>query len=115
MDYNMVKEICRVNKISLQDLATEIGMSPEGLKRSMESDSLAARYIIPLCKSLYITPNRLFGYGESDIFIQNGINNTQNNKTTVINELTDKLQETESQLLRAEARIDKLLKLLEQK
>lgn len=109
MDYNMVKEICRVNKISLQDLATEIGMSPEGLKRSMESDSLAARYVVPLCKSLCISPNKLFGYPNlSATQTQNGgVGNTQ-----IMESGMAALQE---QLREKDKQIDKLLILLEKK
>lgn len=80
MSYSDLRQILATNQISLQMFASEIGLTPEGLKRGLDKQSLAMRYIIPLCKSLCITPNRFFGISDGgNSQVQNGgLGNTQN-------------------------------------
>ena len=121
MDYKIIKDICRVNKIELKTIAAEIGLSPEGFKRAVEQGSLSARFILPLCRSLGITPNKLFGVGiEKQYISPTAINQTQiggNNNKQEYNGADNKillklLKDKDAELTRANIRIDNLLKML---
>ena len=115
MNYETIKEICRVNKISIGTICEEIGITMNGLKRGIDEGGLGIKYVIPLCKALCTTPNRLFGFTESDVFIQSGIGNTQNNKSISNNSVSEKLDDLEFQLTRERRHVDELLKLLANK
>lgn len=109
MDYGIIREICRVNKISLQTVAKEAGLTAEGLKRGFERDSLAVKYILPICKSLCISPNRLFGYEEQ----RKTVNQTQTGgvgNTQIVQEGFSALHE---QLQEKDRQITKLLYIME--
>lgn len=69
MIYDNLKEICRVNKISLVSICREIGISQSGLKKGMCNGSLAIRFILPLCESIHISPNKLFGIEDGKNYI----------------------------------------------
>lgn len=110
MDYEQFKNICRINKIAMQDLADEIGMTQDGLKKGLLSGGLAIRYVLPLCKLLAMTPNRFFGIEEKTTTSQTqngGVGNTQ-----IMESGMAALQE---QLREKDKQIDKLLILLEKK
>lgn len=80
MSYSDLRQILATNQIPLQMFAAEVGLTPEGLKRGLDKQSLAMRYVVPICKSLCITPNRFFGISEGGSKqVQNGgLGNTQN-------------------------------------
>jgi len=80
MNYNELRKIMAVNQISVQSFADEVNITPEGFKRGIEKQSLAIRYVVPICKALCITPNQLFDYAEKQICKQTqngGVGNTQ--------------------------------------
>lgn len=65
MTYNELKNHCNLIHISVSDLCREIDITIDGLKKGIVNESLALRYVLPLCKSLGIEPNQFFGVGES--------------------------------------------------
>ena len=119
MIYDNLKEICRVNKISLVSICREIGISQSGLKKGMCNGSLAIRFILPLCESIHISPNKLFGIEDGKNYINQtqigGNNNVQQVTSSEYFKLLDDYQDKCSQLSRAERRVDELLKLLAEK
>ena len=110
MNYEYVKEVCRVNHISLRTICKEVGISMDGLKRGMENDSLAARYIMPLCKSINTTPNLLFNIKDGQNYgtqTQNGgVGNTQIMESGMA-ALQEQLREKDKQISRLLSIIEK--------
>ena len=110
MDYEEFKNICRINKIAMQDIAAEIGLTQDGLKKGLLSGGLGIRYLLPLCNALAMTPNRFFGIQEKTTTSQTqngGVGNTQ-----IMEDGTTTLQE---QLREKDKQIDRLLTLLEKR
>lgn len=110
MNYNNLKEICRVNKISIQMVASETGVTLDGLRKGLERESLAIRFVVPLCKALCITPNQFFNMDDAAKSYQTqngGFGNTQIMSSNA-NTLADQLREKDKQ-------IQRLLDLLEKK
>ena len=119
MIYNELKEICRINKISLQLVASEVGITQDGLKRGIDKQSLAIRYVVPLCQSLCITPNQFFGEAEpiKRNIQQNqtgGVGNTQT-MNVGLSALQHQLVEKDRQLAEKDRQIARLLDLLNKK
>ncbi len=128
MNYDELKEICRVNKISLQTIASETGVTMNGLKRGIEQQSLAIRYVIPLCKSLCMTPNRMFGIPEDARTVTQTQNGGRNN-TQIYDSNGEKIKSLEDEIVRlkealedekdrnkvAEMRINKFIDILNNK
>ena len=114
MEYEDIKAICRMNKISVQTIASEVGLSLDGLKRGFIAKSIAMKYIPQLCKSLCVTPNRLFGFEDHKQTIQQtqngGVGNSQIAGTDT-EALRQQLAEKDAQISRLlgiiESRIDK--------
>ncbi len=117
MTYNDLQNIAFEKKITVQSIASHIGMTYRGMKTSFENQTLPIRSVSALCEYLGITPNRFFNWKEpktnnihnNNSNIQNGgVGNIQNADATTIAALQDQLRVKDEQ-------IAKLLNLLADK
>ena len=102
MNYNELRKIMAVNQISVQSFADEVQITPEGFRRGMDRQSLAIRYVVPICKALCITPNQLFDFADNKTTTQTqngGVGNTQI-VDTGITALQEQLKEKDRQIAR---------------
>ena len=102
MDYEQFKNICKTNKIVMQNLAAAIGLTQDGLKKGLISGGLGIRYLVPLCNELSMTPNRFFGVPEQQTTTQTqngGVGNTQIVEAG-ITALQEQLKEKDRQIAR---------------
>lgn len=74
MNFSELKTRCEHAHVSALKVAEEIGLSYEGLKKGITNGSLAIRFVVPLCKSLGISPNELLGVPDKtgNSQVQNG-------------------------------------------
>lgn len=110
MNYNELTFLAKEKKITMSQLAKEIGMTLTGLKPSIEKGTFPINKVDPLCKVLGITPNDFIGWdapaiGSGNYAAHIGGDNTQNSNE-VIAALKDQLKEKDRQ-------IDRLLKVVE--
>lgn len=111
MDFNELKRHCASMRVSVLKIAEETGITYDGLKQGITKQSLALRYVLPLCQALCITPNHFFGIPDKPQKqqVQNGgRNNSQYMDSEAISAL-------ESQLIAKDRQIERLLELLAQK
>lgn len=110
MDYNDLQILLKQKDLLLENVCQEIGITTDGLRKGIKNNSLALRYVKPLCYALGISPNEFVGWKSADsssgIYASNisGVN-TQNSDEA-IKALKDQLNEKDKQ-------INKLLALLE--
>ena len=103
LNFNELKHHCAIIKISATNVAAEVGLSLEGLKKGIVNGSLALRCVLPLCQSLGITPNQFFGIPDTapKQQVQNGgSHNKQFMDTTTIAALESQLAEKDKQISR---------------
>lgn len=62
MNYNKLKITAESKNYMIKDLAAELGMTPNGLKRSVEANNLTMEKVAMLCKILDISPNEFFDW-----------------------------------------------------
>lgn len=62
MNYNKLKITAESKNYMIKDLAAELGMTPNGLKRSVEANNLTIEKVTMLCKILDISPNEFFDW-----------------------------------------------------
>ncbi len=62
MNYNELKFIAESKNYMIKDLAAELEMTSNGLKRSIEGNNLTMEKITRLCQLLGITPNEFFSW-----------------------------------------------------
>lgn len=101
MTFSEIKQNCVKAKVSITTVAEESGLTYEGLKRGINTESLAIRYIPGLCKSLGITPNDFFGYQNEHAITQTqngGIGNTQFMDAGAVSILQDQLKKKDEQI-----------------
>lgn len=111
MNFSELKQHCINMHVPIQQVAVEAGITYDGLKKGLSNDSLALRYVLPLCQALCITPNRFFGIPDKPQKqqVQNGgRNNSQYMDSDAVSAL-------EAQLVAKDKQIEKLLELLAQK
>lgn len=101
MTYNELRVFCAKMRVPVDKIAEESGLTFFGLKNGLTKESLALRYILPLCKALCISPNEFFGV--SDITpkqqIQNGgRNNRQVMDGTAVAALEQQLRAKDEQI-----------------
>lgn len=108
MTYNELTFLAKEKKITMSQLAVEIGFSRGGFKDSIEKRTIPWDKILSLCQILGISPNELLGWSSpmgGNYAAHIGGSNTQNSNE-VISALSDQLKEKDRQ-------IDRLLKILE--
>lgn len=64
MNYNKLKITAESKNYMIKDLAAELGMTPNGLKRSVEANNLTMEKVTMLCKILDISPNEFFDWND---------------------------------------------------
>lgn len=72
MNYNEVKFIAESKNYMIKDLAAELGMTSNGLKRSIEKSNLTMEKITTLCRLLEISPNEFFSWTDGCGITSNG-------------------------------------------
>lgn len=60
MTYDRIKEICEFNKITVSDVAKELGMTSTGFRQSIVNQTLPIRFVLPLTKILCVSLNDFF-------------------------------------------------------
>lgn len=65
MDLQLIKFLAKDNKITIKDLSQKIGMSEQGLHRSIRTNSIAAEYLERIAKYFGVSVGVF--YGEKDI------------------------------------------------
>lgn len=108
MTYNELTFLAKEKKITMSQLAVEIGFSRGGFKDSIEKRTMPWDKILSLCHILCISPNELLGWEAApggNYAAHIGGSNTQNS-TEAITALSAQLKEKDRQ-------IDRLLKIVE--
>lgn len=111
MTYNELTFLAKEKKITMSQLAVEIGFSRGGFKDSIEKRTMPWDKILSLCQILGISPNELLGWETATVPVNGNYashvsgGNTQNSNETIA-ALSDQLKEKDKQ-------IDRLLKILE--
>lgn len=104
MNYNELTFLAKDRKITLADLAEQIGLTRQGLQSTIERGTFPTNKVLPLCQILGITPNEFFGWdaplpvgGNYASHVSGG--NTQNSNEA-IKALRDQLKEKDKQINR---------------
>lgn len=108
MNYNEIAFLAKEKKITLANLAEQLGITRQGLQTTIERGSFPINKVVPLCQILGISPNELLGWETApggNYAAHIGGSNTQNS-TEVITALSAQLKEKDRQ-------IDRLLKIVE--
>lgn len=117
MDYNDLQIVLKQKGLQLDDLCKDVGITVDGLRKGFKNNSLALRYIKPLCIALGITPNELIGWetavGGSNIYAANisGVNNQNSGEAIVA--LKDELKEQRAIIKEKENQINRLITIIE--
>lgn len=78
MKYSDIKKVAESKRILLKEVADLLGVTANGLKYSLENETLPADKIKKLCKALEITPSQFFS--EESMKIEHGHQIIANNK-----------------------------------
>lgn len=108
MNYNEIAFLAKEKKITLANLAEQLGITRQGLQTTIERGSFPINKVVPLCQILGISPNELLGWETApggNYAAHIGGSNTQNS-TEAITALSAQLKEKDRQ-------IDRLLKIVE--
>lgn len=109
MNYNELTFLAKEKKITLTELAGQIGLTRQGLQTTIERGTFPINKVLPLCQILGISPNELLGWpgheSGGNYATNIGGSNTQNS-TEAITALGAQLKEKDRQ-------IDRLLKIIE--
>lgn len=108
MNYNEIAFLAKEKKITLANLAEQLGITRQGLQTTIERGSFPINKVVPLCQILGISPNELLGWEAApggNYAAHIGGSNTQNS-TEAITALSAQLKEKDRQ-------IDRLLKIVE--
>lgn len=108
MNYNELTFLAKEKKITLSDLAKQIGLTRQGLQTTIERGTFPINKVLPLCEILDLSPNELLGWSSpmgGNYAAHIGGSNTQNSNEVIL-ALIDQLKEKDRQ-------IDRLLKILE--
>lgn len=119
MNYNELKFLATEKGYTIESFAHEIGISPAGLKKGIDSCKLGMDYIIKICNVLSITPNKFFGWENDTQVIGNGIfashvsgGNTQNSNEAIL-ALKDELKAQRAIIKEKDKQINRLLTIIE--
>ena len=108
MNYNEIAFLAKEKKITLANLAEQLGITRQGLQTTIERGSFPINKVVPLCQILGTSPNELLGWETApsgNYAAHIGGSNTQNS-TEAITALSSQLKEKDRQ-------IDRLLKIVE--
>lgn len=106
MNYKKVIALIKEQGFDIKSVVSDIGMSYDGFKKSIENCTIEARKLIKLCEILQISPNELLDFNTNfknkDTFIQTGgVGNSQMNQVNsdvVIAALERQLTEKDKQI-----------------
>ena len=119
MNYSKLKITAESKNYMIKDLAAELGMTSNGLKRSVESNNLTMEKVTMLCKLLDITPNEFFGwdggvpsFGSGNYASHVSGGNTQNSNEA-IQALREELKEQRGVIKEKDRQISRLLGIME--
>lgn len=99
MDYNELREIAESKRIEIQELASEIGMTSNGLREAIRKDTIQLKKLRQLCEILRIHPSMFFdvqkGVYLNNVNAQLGNNNKMaiDNKDREIESLKEQLED----------------------
>lgn len=65
MNYNEIKRIAEAKKFTIKALADAVGLSSNGLKRSIENETMSIKTLRDLCDILQISIAEFFGEAKS--------------------------------------------------
>ncbi len=108
MNYNELTFLAKEKKITLTELAGQIGLTRQGLQTTIERGTFPINKVLPLCQILGISPNELIGW--SSPMGGNYASNIEGSNTQNSNEVISSLS---AQLKEKDKQIDRLLKILE--
>ena len=117
MDYSELLFLIKKKGLILVDVCKEIGITPNGFRKGIESGSLALRYIKPTCEAIGISPNELFNWENvnsiTGVYASNisGINNQNSNEAIMA--LKDELKEQRAVIKDKDKQIKKLMSIIE--
>ena len=138
MNYSELKNIAKSKKILLKEIADSMNVSAEGLKYSIENNTLPINKLLELCKILNITPADFFGTTGTTIKGNRNIVGSNINKSTIdnrhyysdspdvlkaqievleerIKEKDSQIKEKDSQIKEKDSQIKELLNILKNK
>lgn len=110
MNYSKLKILAESKNYMIKDLAKELGMTSNGLKRSVEGNNLTAEKIEMLCKLLDISPNELFDWYGSDFCFSNIKEPKINEKFNSSNTDLDSLMNILSRFLKNQEQYHEIMK-----
>lgn len=86
MNYNELKDIAKLKNILLKDLATEIGVSRQGLQKMIDNETIELRLVKKMSELLNISPAKFFEIGTYGLNITTGhVQNGNGNKMILEN------------------------------
>ena len=121
MNYSELKNIAKSKKILLKEIADSMNVSAEGLKYSIENNTLPINKLLELCKILNITPADFFG---TTINGNGNIVGSNINKSTIDNRhyysdspdvLKAQIEVLEERIKEKDSQIKELLNILKNK
>lgn len=101
MTYNEIKDLCETRGMPLRSVAEKLSMSPAGLQRAIQRETLPIRKVLPLCRILNITVQKFFG-----------LDGKLYNDPHAITELQEKLAENEETICSLKEQNAKLIDIL---
>lgn len=115
MEYNELKNYCKTAKISLSDLASELGMTLDGLRTAFENQSLSIKQVLPICQKFAISPNTFFGVADGRTGDVIHGNQNKFGRKQIINENKETVKILQDQLAIKDDQILRLMNLLDTK
>ena len=127
MNYSELKNIAKTKKILLKEIADRMNVSAEGLKYSIENNTLPINKLLELCNILEISPADFFGTSVNiSGFVGNNIHgsNIDNRQyysdspdvlKAQIDILEERIKEKDSQIKEKDSQIKELLNILKNK
>lgn len=108
MTYNDLRQIAKLKNILIKDLATEMGVTRQGLQKMIENETIELRLIKKMCEILNISASKFFELGSYGLNVNTGNAPQFSNKM----ELDSKDKEIEylKQMLSAKDEIIELLR-----
>ena len=115
MVYSEIQDLCNFRKITVKEVCSNIGMTYQGFKTSLDTNKLSSDKIVLLCKVLDISPNDFLGWKSVGTAqqIQTGcVGNAQYMDTRAVELLQQQLSIKDKQLCEAQEQISRLIGLI---
>lgn len=124
MDFSQLKKICKTSHVPVTEIAENLNLSYDGLKRGLNNGTIGIKYVLPICSYFGITVADFFGqpktttgdivYGSQQKQGKKQIMHIQESESTkqAIKILEEQLREKEEQLKNKEEQLrekDKLI------